>query len=114
VGKGKYVLVDFWASWCGPCRREIPNLIDVYNKYKGSKFEVIGVATWDEPDDTKAAITELQIPYPQIMNAQEAGSAAYGIRGIPEIILFAPDGKIVKRGLRGSDIEIEVKKCLGK
>ncbi|MEE3448001.1 MAG: TlpA disulfide reductase family protein, partial [Bacteroidales bacterium] len=62
VGKGKYVLVDFWASWCGPCRREIPNLIDVYNKYKGSKFEVIGVATWDEPDDTKAAITELQIP----------------------------------------------------
>ncbi|MCR4561361.1 MAG: AhpC/TSA family protein [Bacteroidales bacterium] len=114
VGKGKYVLVDFWASWCGPCRREIPNLIDVYNKYKGSKFEVIGVATWDEPDDTKAAIAELQIPYPQIMNAQEAGSAAYGIRGIPEIILFAPDGKIVKRGLRGSDIETEVKKCLGK
>ena len=88
VGKGKYVLVDFWASWCGPCRREIPNLIDVYNKYKGSKFEVIGVATWDEPDDTKKAIAELQIPYPQIMNAQEAGSAAYGIRGIPEIILF--------------------------
>lgn len=114
VGKGKYVLVDFWASWCGPCRREIPNLIDVYNKYKGSKFEVIGVATWDEPDDTKAAIAELNIPYPQIMNAQEAGSAAYGIRGIPEIILFAPDGKIVKRGLRGSDIETEVKKCLGK
>ena len=114
VGKGKYVLVDFWASWCGPCRREIPNLIDVYNKYKGSKFEVIGVATWDEPDDTKKAIAELQIPYPQIMNAQEAGSAAYGIRGIPEIILFAPDGKIVKRGLRGSDIETEVKKCLGK
>ena len=114
VGKGKYVLVDFWASWCGPCRREIPNLIDVYNKYKGSKFEVIGVATWDEPDDTKKAIAELNIPYPQIMNAQKAGSDAYGIRGIPEIILFAPDGKIVKRGLRGSDIEIEVKKCLGK
>jgi len=114
VGKGKYVLVDFWASWCGPCRREIPNLINVYNKYKGSKFEVIGVATWDEPDDTKAAIAELNITYPQIMNAQKAGSDAYGIRGIPEIILFAPDGKIVKRGLRGSDIETEVKKCLGK
>lgn len=114
VGKGKYVLVDFWASWCGPCRGEIPNLINVYNKYKGSNFEVIGVATWDEPDDTKAAIAELQIPYPQIMNAQKAGSDAYGIMGIPEIILFAPDGKIVKRGLRGSDIEIEIKKCLRK
>lgn len=114
VGKGKYVLVDFWASWCGPCRGEIPNLINVYNKYKGKNFEVIGVATWDEPDDTKAAITELQIPYPQIMNAQEAGSNAYGIMGIPEIILFAPDGKIVKRGLRGPDIEAAVKSCLKK
>jgi thiol-disulfide isomerase/thioredoxin len=109
VGKGKYVLVDFWASWCGPCKREIPNLISVYNKYKGSKFEVIGVATWDEPDDTKAAIAELQIPYPQIMNAQEAGSNAYGIQGIPEIILFGPDGKILKRGLRGEEIELAVK-----
>ena len=114
VGKGKYVLVDFWASWCGPCRGEIPNLISVYNKYKGAKFEVLGVATWDEPDDTKAAIAEMQIPFPQIMNAQRAGSDAYGIRGIPEIILFAPDGKIVKRGLRGGDIEAEVKKCLRK
>lgn len=114
VGNGKYVLVDFWASWCGPCRGEIPNLIDVYNKYKGSNFEVLGVATWDAPEDTKGAIEELKIPYPQIMNAQRAGSDAYGIRGIPEIILFAPDGKIVKRGLRGSDIELAVKACLGK
>ena len=105
VGKGKYVLVDFWASWCGPCRMEIPNLIAVYNKYKGEKFEVLGVATWDEPDATKQAIEELGIPYPQILNAQKAGSDAYGISGIPQIILFAPDGKIVKRDLRGEAIE---------
>ncbi len=114
VGKGKYVLVDFWASWCGPCRGEIPNLIDVYNKYKGKNFEVLGVATWDSPEDTKGAIEELKIPYPQIMNAQRAGSDAYGIKGIPEIILFAPDGKIIKRGLRGSEIELAVKASLGK
>ncbi|MBR1519836.1 MAG: TlpA family protein disulfide reductase [Bacteroidaceae bacterium] len=105
VGKGKYVLVDFWASWCGPCRMEIPNLIAVYNKYKGEKFEVLGVATWDEPDATKQAIEELGIPYPQMLNAQKAGSDAYGISGIPQIILFAPDGKIVKRDLRGEEIE---------
>jgi thiol-disulfide isomerase/thioredoxin len=113
VGKGKYVLVDFWASWCGPCRAEIPNLINVYNRYKGDKFEVIGVATWDKPNDTKRAIAEMGIPYPQIMNAQKAGSDAYDIEGIPEIILFGPDGTILKRGLRGEAIEAEIKKALG-
>ncbi len=105
VGKGKYVLVDFWASWCGPCKAEIPNLIEVYNKHKGDKFTVLGVATWDKPKDTLKAIEQLGIPYPQIMNAENAGSDAYGILGIPEIILFGPDGTILKRGLRGSAIE---------
>ncbi len=112
VGKGKYVLVDFWASWCGPCRAEIPNLIKVYNQYKGDKFEVLGVATWDEPKDTEKAIKELKIPYPQMMNAQKAGSDAYGITGIPQIILFGPDGKIVKRNLRGAGIESTVAEVL--
>lgn len=105
VGKGKYVLVDFWASWCGPCRREIPNLIKIYDQYKGDKFDVIGVATWDKPADTEKAIEQLGIKYPQIMNAQQAGSKAYGITGIPEIILFGPDGTILKRGLRGEKME---------
>lgn len=105
VGKGKYVLVDFWASWCGPCKQEIPNLIAVYNKYKGEKFEVLGVATWDKPDDTLKAIESLGITYPQIMNAQREGSDAYGITGIPQIILFGPDGTILKRDLRGAQIE---------
>lgn len=112
VGKGKYVVVDFWASWCGPCRREIPNLINVYNKYKGDKFDVIGVATWDKPADTERALEQMKIPYPQIINAQQAGSDAYGILGIPEIILFAPDGTIVARGLRGEMLEKAVQKAL--
>lgn len=112
VGKGKYVLVDFWASWCGPCRAEIPNIIKVYNEYSGEKFEVLGVATWDEPQATLEAIAELNIPYAQIMNAQKAGSDAYSIEGIPEIILFGPDGTILKRGLRGEQIEATVKEYL--
>lgn len=112
VGRGKYVLVDFWASWCGPCKAEIPNLIKVYNQYKGDKFEVLGVATWDEPKATLKAIEQMQIPYPQILNAQRAGSDAYGITGIPQIILFAPDGTIVKRDLRGEQIEETIKELL--
>ncbi|MBQ0020881.1 MAG: AhpC/TSA family protein [Bacteroidales bacterium] len=113
VGKGKYVLVDFWASWCGPCKAEIPNLIAAHNKYKGDKFTVLGVATWDKPRDTEKAIEQMQIPYPQIMNAQKAGSDAYGILGIPQIILFGPDGTIVKRNLRGAVIEETLKGIFG-
>lgn len=112
VGKGKYVLVDFWASWCGPCMGEIPNLINIWNEFKGDNFEVLGVATWDKPEDSKQAIENKGIPYPQILNAQKIGSDAYGIMGIPQIILFGPDGTILKRNLRGSAIKAEVMKYL--
>lgn len=106
VGNGrKLTVVDFWASWCGPCKREIPFLIDVYNRYHAQGVEVVGVATWDEPAATLGAIEKLAIPYPQIINAQRIGSDAYGIEGIPEILLIGEDGTILARGLRGEGIE---------
>ncbi len=114
VGHGKYVLVDFWASWCGPCMAESPTLIDIYNKYSGDNFMVLGVPSSDDPEDTKRAIDDGGIPYPQMMNAQAAGIRAYGITGIPHIILFAPDGKILRRGLRGGEIEDAVRNALQK
>ena len=110
IGKGKYVLVDFWASWCGPCRGEIPNLIKIYDKYHGEQFDVLGVAVWDQPADSKAAAEKLGINYSEIINAQNIPTDAYGINGIPQIILFGPDGTILKRDLRGDAIEAEVAK----
>ena len=104
VGKGKYILVDFWASWCGPCRAEIPNLINIWKEYKDSNFDVVGIASSDDPKDTERAIEELGIEYPQILNAQRAGTEPYGILGIPTIILFGPDGTILARDIRGEEI----------
>lgn len=105
VGKGKYVLVDFWASWCGPCKGEIPNLIELQQKFGGEKFTVLGVNVWDEEDKFKAALTAEGITYPQIYiprDNKDNATDMYGIKGIPQIMLFAPDGTIVQRDLRGA------------
>jgi peroxiredoxin len=112
VGKGKYILVDFWASWCGPCREEIPHLKEVWNEFKGDRFDILGVASWDRPANTMAAIKELGIPWDQILDAQQEVTSLYGIEGIPHIILFAPDGTILKRNLRGEGIRKAVAGCL--
>lgn len=108
VGKGKYVLVDFWASWCGPCKAEIPNLVELQNKFSGDKFTVVGVNVWDEEDKFKASLTAEGINYPQIFiprDNKDDVTALYGIRGIPQIILFGPDGIIVQRNLRGDSMK---------
>ena len=104
VGRGKYVLADFWASWCGPCKREIPNLVELHNNFGGDKFVVLGVNVWDEEAKFKEALAAEGIVYPQIYiprDNMDNATELYGIKGIPQIILFAPDGTIVKRNLRG-------------
>ena len=109
VGHGQYVLIDFWASWCGPCRAEIPNLMAVYQKYKDQGLMVVGIASWDKPEASLKAIEEDGVSYPQIINAQDIATNAYNIGGIPHIILFAPDGTILASGLRGEEIEKKLK-----
>jgi len=113
VGRGRYVLADFWASWCGPCRQEIPNLIALYEKYKEKEFLVLGVAAQDNPEASLKAIDEMQIPYPKILNAQKIATDIYGIDALPETILFAPDGTILARGLRGEELEKKLEELFG-
>ena len=105
VGRGKYVLVDFWASWCAPCRAGIPKIIGLHEKYKDRNFTALGVAVKDKPEATLRAVRDDSIPYPQILNSQAIASELYGINSIPEIILFAPDGTILLRGNRMDAIE---------
>jgi thiol-disulfide isomerase/thioredoxin len=105
VGKGKYLLVDFWASWCGPCKREIPNVAKAYKEYHGKNFDVLSVAVWDNPKETKDTAAVYGVKWNQIINAKNIPTDIYGIEGIPHIILFGPDGTILKRNLRGSEIE---------
>ena len=116
VGNGKYVLVDFWSPWCGPCRREMPNIKQVYDKYKGDDFNVLSIAVWERQPVTVTIETaaKLEMTWDQMNNAQSIPTELYGVEAIPHIMLIGPDGTILKRGLHGAEIEEVVAEFLSK
>lgn len=116
VGNGKYVLVDFWSPWCGPCRREMPNIKQVYDKYKGKDFNVLSIAVWERQpvEVTIETAAKLNMTWDQINNAQSIPTEIYGIEGIPHVMLIGPDGTILRRGLHGAGIEEAVAEYLTK
>jgi len=104
VGRGKYILLDHWASWCGPCKAEMPYIKKTWESFHGERFDVVSIAVSDKREDTERALSQLDMPWNQILDAQKIPGELYGINAIPHLILFAPDGTILRRGLRGEQI----------
>ncbi len=116
VGKGQYVLVDFWASWCGPCRQEMPNLVANYEKYHGKGFEIVGVSFDQKKEAWVNSIQKLGMKWPQISDLKGwkcAAAEIYGVSSIPSNILVGPDGTIVAMDLRGEEVGEKLKEIYG-
>ena len=117
--RGKYVLVDFWASWCGPCRHENPNVVKAFNHYKGQKFTILGVSL-DRPgakDKWLAAIHKDGLTWTHVSDLKfwdSKTAALYAVRGIPQNFLLDPNGKIIGKNLRGEDLENKLEEIFGK
>lgn len=108
--RGKYVLLDFWASWCAPCRRENPNVVKAYTQYHPKGFDILSVSL-DKPGDKDKWLKAIQddgLTWTQVSDLQYFDNAVakqYGIQGIPQNFLIDPQGKIIAKGLRGDDLE---------
>ncbi|NNC83252.1 MAG: redoxin domain-containing protein [Flavobacteriales bacterium] len=114
--KGKYVLIDFWASWCGPCRRENPNVVKLYEKYGGDRFEILGVSLDSSKDRWLKAIEKDGLDWLHVSDLKKWNSVAaadYGVRSIPFTVLVDPDGNVVATKLRGKALEDKLAEIFG-
>ena len=113
--RGKWILIDFWASWCGPCKAEIPRLVTIYQQYKSKPFDIIGVSLDKDKSAWLNAIQDLKMTWPQLSDLQFWESsvvALYGLQSIPFTVLLDPQGRIVAKNLRGNELQEALKKYI--
>ncbi len=113
--RGKYLLVDFWASWCGPCRAENPNVVKAYSEYKGKNFAILGVSLDKEKNPWQEAIRQDKLDWSQVSDLKFWSSKAvetFKFDGIPFNVLIDPQGKVIAESLRGDDLENKLKEVL--
>ena len=107
VGKGKYVLLDFWASWCAPCRKEMPLLVELYHTYKDKNLEIVSYSLDEDEQAWKKGIEQLNMSWPQMSDCKQWESdpvKSYSVQSIPCTILIDPEGKIIQRNLQGEEL----------
>ena len=115
ISKNKYTLIDFWASWCGPCRAEMPNVIAAYNEYNKKGFAIVGVSLDNDEAKWKNAIKEMKMPWAHMSDLkgwQCEGAALYGVNSIPATVLVDQEGTIIERNLRGEAIKEKLAELL--
>ncbi|MCC6722382.1 MAG: AhpC/TSA family protein [Bacteroidia bacterium] len=113
--RGKVVLIDFWASWCGPCRRENPNVVKLYNNFKNKGFEIYGVSLDENGDKWKAAVSNDGLSWIHVSDLkgwQSIASRIYQVSSIPYTVLLDKSGRIIAKGLRGSELEAKLAEIL--
>ncbi|NJK84446.1 MAG: TlpA family protein disulfide reductase, partial [Saprospiraceae bacterium] len=115
--KGQVVLIDFWASWCGPCRQENPNVVRMYNKYKDKGFEILGVSLDRTKDAWLRAIEADKLTWQHVSDLRgwtNEVAQLYGVTSIPHTVLVDAEGKIIARNLRGATLEAKLESIFGK
>ena len=117
VGNGRWLFVDMWASWCGPCRGEMPNVVAAYEKFHDKGFDIVGLSLDNKKEPWLKAVEDLKMPWTQLSDLkgwQSIVTGVYKVWSIPDNLLIYPQGKIVARGLRGEGLHAKLAEIFGK